>query len=220
MALTKLIFQVETGPNQFTEEVEVLFNPSTFSLHKSVNWDRLPRPGGDAPKSQFTFGEPATLSLELFFDTWAERTNVTELTGRIAALAAVAGELHRPPCCRLQWGTYSFEGYLWMLIGLDQSFSLFLDDGTPVRATLGCELRQWRSDDEENRLLKKSSPDVAKERVVRRGETLVSLAAEEYADAGQWRRIAAANGILNPRRLTPGQVLTVPPLRPGKTGRS
>jgi nucleoid-associated protein YgaU len=48
---------------------------------------------------------------------------------------------------------------------------------------------------------------------VRRGDTLSSIAARHYNDPGLWRHIARANGISNPRVLTPGQVLRVPKLR-------
>jgi nucleoid-associated protein YgaU len=49
---------------------------------------------------------------------------------------------------------------------------------------------------------------------VRRNDTLHSIAAEEYRDPALWRHIAKANGIVNPRDLKPGTVLTIPRLRP------
>jgi len=54
---------------------------------------------------------------------------------------------------------------------------------------------------------------------VRRGDTLNSIAARHYNDPCLWRPIATANGIHNPRRLTPGQVLRIPKLRGGGGGR-
>jgi nucleoid-associated protein YgaU len=56
------------------------------------------------------------------------------------------------------------------------------------------------------------SADVAKRRIVRRGDTLSSIAIEQYNDVTQWRAIAIANDIDNPRALTPGQVLVIPKL--------
>jgi len=58
----------------------------------------------------------------------------------------------------------------------------------------------------------KSSPDVEKSYVVRRGETLASIAYATYRDPERWREIALANGIADPRRLDPGRVLTIPAL--------
>jgi nucleoid-associated protein YgaU len=46
--------------------------------------------------------------------------------------------------------------------------------------------------------------------VAQQGDTLWSIAAAEYGDARQWRPIAEANQITNPRELKPGQTLIVP----------
>ena len=51
--------------------------------------------------------------------------------------------------------------------------------------------------------------------IVRRGDTLSSIANDEYRDPGLWRPIAQANGIFNPRILEPGTQLLIPALRAG-----
>lgn len=127
--------------------------------------------------------------------------------------------MHRPPVCRLVWGRYSFGDFLWVVTNLTQTFTLFKDDGIPVRATLSCSFRQWRSEEMEKRAINLQSPDVAKTRVVRRGETLSSIAGEEYTDPALWRPIAEANGIDNPRRLAPGTPLSIPVLASGSGSR-
>lgn len=45
------------------------------------------------------------------------------------------------------------------------------------------------------------------------GETLSSIASEHYGNAGYYTRIAAANPGINPNRLRPGTVLTIPDLK-------
>jgi nucleoid-associated protein YgaU len=140
-----------------------------------------------------------------------DATDVRRHTDRIAALAEVDRDLHRPPICRLEWGT--FDIFTGVLTSVQQTFTLFLEDGTPVRATLSCSFaeatRAARSSARELH-----SADVTKTRQVRRTDTLHSLAAEEYNDPSLWRHIARANGIVNPRELMPGTVLTIPKLRP------
>ena len=42
------------------------------------------------------------------------------------------------------------------------------------------------------------------------GDALWRIAAEEYGDPAQWRPIAAANNITNPRVLEPGTELIIP----------
>jgi hypothetical protein len=224
----------ENGP------IEALFNPQEISRSRSVSWEqrKTVSHGSGLTSSnmehEFLAVEPETLSLALFFDTYESRTqasgwkraasfvqpanplqtgdatDVTHLTKRVAKLAEVDRELHHPPICQLSWGAYTniFTG---VLSELDQRFTLFLADGTPVRATLSCSFVE-SSTEADVRAHELNSADVVKTRVVRRNDTLHSLAAAEYRDPRLWRHIANANGIVNPRDLKPGTVLTIPKL--------
>ena len=221
MALAKLKLLVEDKAGSLTNEVVVLFNPNKLLFVKSARWAPAHLPQRDSAPQQFLYSEPATLTLELFFDTYEQGQDVRDYTKQIYALTTVEehGELHRPPLVKLVWGAYDFDDFQWVLNSLSQTFSLFLPDGRPVRANLACTFRQWRSDEVEQKLLNLHSPDVAKTRTLLRGETLSSIAAEEYNDPALWRPIAEANGIDNPRRVQPGQVLSIPRLVPGTTSR-
>lgn len=221
MALEKLQILVEGKPN---DPIVALFNPNLITLAKTVNWSPTPTPGSDSGRMQFTFGQPATLTLDLFFDTYGTGTGVTDVTNKIFDLTTVEkhGNIHRPPICTLSWGTFatSSQGVLFegVLEQLTERFTLFLADGTPVRATLTCIFKQWRSAQEEQQAQALSSVDVTKTHTVRLGDTLSSIAAEEYDDPALWRPIADANGIDDPRSLEPGKPLALPalPSRPRK----
>ncbi len=217
MALEKLTIRVVDDGTEF----EVLFNPNQISIQKATKWSKVPTAESDTSAAQFTHGEPAALSLELFFDTYEAGTDVSDHTRKIFHLTTIEkhGDLHRPPICQLHWGRYTFDDFQWVLVRLDQKFTLFLADGTPVRATLGCSFQQWRSDEVEAKLLDKQSADVVKTRVVRRGDTLSGIAAEAYKDPALWRSIASANHIANPRLLEPGLTLTLPKVRTGRRRR-
>ena len=95
-----------------------------------------------------------------------------------------------------------------------QTFTLFLEDGTPVRAKLDLGLKETESAEHQFKRTKrkKGSPLQARRRVTKRGDTLWAIAAAEYADARLWRPIAAANGIRNPRELPAGMLLLIPPI--------
>lgn len=217
MALAKLRIFIEERPGVFNATgFPVLFNPAELKLDKNANWPRVPTAGRDTARSTFTYGEAYNLSLELFFDTYETKEDVRVYTNRIVQLVTVQGALRRPPRCTMSWGENTFGGSQWALLSLNQRFTLFLEDGTPARATLGCSFREWRSANEEALEVKRSAPDVAKTRVLKRGETLSSIAAEEYNDPGLWRAIAELNRIHNPRRIAPGQVLAIPPVKPGR----
>ncbi len=96
---------------------------------------------------------------------------------------------------------------------LNISFTLFTPDGVPIRAKLSLTLKEDRPVAIQVKESPKSSPDVEKHHVVRRGDTLSGIAAMAYGDPGEWRAIARANGIGDPRVLAPGVDLVVPRLR-------
>jgi len=192
---------------------------------------------GGFQRLEFQSCQPLTLSLDLFFDTYegdsgsslnllqatnrlmpvmvpsqlfetTSATAVDSYTRQLEQLATVDRELHRPPRCRLHWGQYTLiEG---VLTHMGEDFSFFLANGTPVRASVACTFQEFVPYEERARAFELHSSDVYKTRVVRRGDTLSSLAAEEYHDPSQWRLIARANKIHNPRSIRPGQVLIVP----------
>ena len=214
MALEKLKILDEED----NELVEALINPNQITIVKSVNWRSAPTNQRDVPAAQFLHAEAATLSMELFFDTYEEeggeaQKDVRKHTDKIVSLTAVDGELHRPPLCKLVWGQFQFPTVKWRLQQLNQRFTLFLPGGTPVRAVLTCTFIEWRSDEDEQKLQNKQSANIPKSYTVRRGDTLSGIAASQYRDPALWRVIAQANQIDNPRNLTPGQTLRVPALR-------
>jgi nucleoid-associated protein YgaU len=224
--LHKLTIFYEQGRQRPDGSVQALFNPSEISLTRSAQWGQrhaVSQVGqlAAAVIQEFYTVEADGISLDLFFDTYEIRSgtviglragsDVRRYTGRIAELLSIDSELHRPPVCRLQWG--AFDIFTGVLTGLSERFTLFLPDGTPVRATLSCEFAQVTSV-AHARVGELHSSDVIRTRLVRRDDTLQSLAADEYGDAALWRPIALANGIVSPRSLRPGTMLMIPSLRP------
>ncbi|MFT3767545.1 MAG: LysM peptidoglycan-binding domain-containing protein [Minicystis sp.] len=137
--------------------------------------------------------------------------DVTKYTNELARLTHYDQDLHRPPICTLQWGSWRmFKG---VLSSLSRTFTLFLQNGTPVRAVAQCTFTEYLVSSNREREL--FSPDVNKTYTVRPGDTLINVAAALYKDPSLWRVIAVANKIDDPRQITPGQVLRIPPLRPG-----
>lgn len=194
--------------------VEALFNPNEISVSRSLQWQEprrtLQASGDHEGRALFRYVEAETLSIELFFDTYESRSDVRDHTGLIVDLAEVDQYLHRPPICHLQWG--NFDIFTGVLSRIAQRFTLFLEDGRPVRATLSCNFLE-SAPRSRGRARELHSADVTKTRQVRRGDSVHSIAAEEYSDPALWRHIATANGILNPRDLQPGTVLIIPRLR-------
>lgn len=190
--------------------IPVLFNPTQYQLEHSNQIAEIGIPGLGAPILQYVRGNSRTLTMELLFDTYERQTDVRRYTEAIYALLTIKPETHVPPVCTFEWGGFSFRCVITSVSG---RFTLFLGDGTPVRAILNVTFVETIDVEVEVRRAPTESVDHAKTHTVKRGETLPHIAALEYENPAQWRHIAKANRIVNPRRLMPGQVLILPPLR-------
>jgi hypothetical protein len=205
MALEKaVISNIDTG-----EEIPVLFNPKEYLVEKKTPWSEADVFGMDAPPVQFTMGNRKRLSMELFLDTSEEKTDVREHTGKIETLMLVNAQEHRPPLLRFSWGSLSFDCVLEDLV---QRFTLFMNDGTPLRAILKVVFKEYSSAETQLSQTRRESADHTKRITLREGENLSSLAAREYKDPGKWRVIALANSIEDPENIRSGATVALPPL--------
>jgi nucleoid-associated protein YgaU len=116
---------------------------------------------------------------------------------------------HRPPKVMFTWGGFKFTGFIE---SLTVRYTMFLPDGKPCRATANVSLKELLTAKEQLEKKPRNSPDHTKRRTLKIGETLALIAHEEYDDPAEWRRIADANGIVDPRDVKPGTVLTLPPI--------
>jgi|SRR6185503_2541646 len=197
------------------EEFSVLFNPTQYSIEDASKWQDQDRMG-QQPELHYTGGDRRKLSMDLFFDTYEQRKDVRDHTSKIAGLLVFNREVHRPPKVTISWGGAPSGGahadfpFTCVLSTLKQQFVLFLSDGTPARATLTCVFLEFTLPEEELQRNEPSSPDHTKAYVVKEADTLSGIAGMFYRDPRLWRPIADRNDIDDPRRLTPGAVLTIP----------
>jgi hypothetical protein len=110
-------------------------------------------------------------------------------------------------------GSQRRNAFRCIVESVKQKFTLFSPEGVPLRATLTVTLREYKTLDEQLAQLNLSSPDRTHSHVIQRGETLSGIAGDIYRRPGDWRLIAEVNNIEDPRRLTVGTFLTVPPIR-------
>ncbi|MCH9009037.1 MAG: hypothetical protein IIC21_00245, partial [Chloroflexi bacterium] len=50
--------------------IEVLFNPTEYSVSKSNTWQQVKVVGSNVPRLEFTSGGATSLSMDLMFDTY------------------------------------------------------------------------------------------------------------------------------------------------------
>lgn len=192
-----------------TEKVDVLFNPTDYTMESGNQYAEKEIAGLQTPLSQFTSGDRTTLSLNLFFDTYEAGIDVRTYTSKIVGILDVDSDLHTPPTCKFIWGSLDFKG---VITSITQKYTMFLETGVPVRAELTVNMLSSQTMKEQYQEIPRQSADRTKQKTVKQGDQLWSIAAEEYEDPGAWRHIAEANGIDNPRMMLSGRSLKIPRL--------
>lgn len=200
-----------------SEVVHCMFNPHEYTLKKSNNYTPDEVKGLNVPKIKFTQGGAQSLDLQLFFDTFAEGSDVREHTAGLWRMMMISplklnplsgkGE---PPQVAFHWGSLYFRA---VIMSLSQKFTLFSKDGTPLRTTVDVSFQQVADDLNYLRQNPTSGGGPAmKTHLVQAGDRLDLIAAKIYGDPTQWRLIAHENGLVHPLRLRNGQQLVIPPL--------
>ncbi len=191
------------------EKLTVQFNPEEYSLNTDNSYAQAAIPGRSSPLLQFTHGNLRTLEMELIFDSYEQRTDVRPKVRQLTALLDINPDTHAPPVLLFVWGTLRFT---CVLVKASQKFVLFLSDGSPARARVQVTFNEFTNSALEAKEIKRETASFSKVYIVRGGDTLSSIANQVYSDPKLWRPLAIRNALDDPRQLTPGRRLSVPPL--------
>jgi Contractile injection system tube protein/LysM domain len=204
-------------------KIDCLFNPKEYTIEKTAEWTAPTGAGKNTSKLEFKSGKPATMKVELFFDTYeADEKDVSVHTKKIFDLMKVDKEKlgdpkskkARPPKVLFIWGQNKESRrvvFQSVVQSVSAKYTLFLADGTPVRATLNVTFTQI-DDSDAQAGQNPTSGGVGGESIwtVQQGESLGLIAYRTLGETSAWRRIADFNGLINVRRLAPGTVLVIP----------
>ena len=195
--------------------VNCMFNPFEYTVAKTNTFDESPQNNSDTPQGEFFKSGSQTLRLKLNFDTYETGEDVSRETNKLWKFmmtktqeAANQNEKIEPPQVAFEWGVFKFVSYITMMT---QKFTLFKNDGTPVRAEVDATFTQY-TDVNDYPSQNPTSGGGPIERIwnVIAGDRLDTIAAEVYRDASKWRLIAYQNNIVNPLVIRPGTKLRIP----------
>lgn len=186
--------------------IPVMFNPNEYKINKTVNYATNDIQGKDSKTTVYKNGNPATLTVQLFFDcdmryssngekSSKDKNDVRKYTERILALLIpekpTGNELPQPPECKFVWGTFNFFGYV---SSATQSFTRFTKEGVPVRATVDLTFTEISDSTANNKTKKDIQKQYGTPKVNWQEELCTQTKTPE-----NWRKIAESAGILNPR---------------------
>ena len=229
------LHQIEWDTNQqarpinLDRKVKVQFNPETLTVSFANQ-----KAGGDqrgGSSVQFVGQGTTRLTLDLWFDASVPHTETSaESVDDVRKLTQKVNYFIKPekkgtgksakwiaPGVRFVWGTFLFDG---VMDSLNEKLEYFSEDGKPLRAMLSLTLSSQTIQFEFGAQqpadgaapggpgTPASTPGAQPRQQTRAGDTVQSVAARSN-QTNDWKKIAAANNIENPRRLAPGALIDV-----------
>ncbi len=206
---------LESGGGPF----KCMFNPTDYTVARSNHWDENRVTGRDVPQLAFTGGGSSQMTMQLLFDVSEEPNgNVRTYVDRLWSMSLIdpnnknqVTKRARPPLCQFVWGNN--WTFIAVIASVSVRYTLFNESGVPVRATADVTFQEAKDFTPEKPTNPSSYATPGhKLRSVRPFDTLPLIAHEEYGNPTLWRHIAEDNHIEDPLDLSPGQILSIPPL--------
>jgi nucleoid-associated protein YgaU len=213
--LEKALLRVVDGEVS-TKELRFMFNPTEYTVSKSAKWTRPTTSSAkSATKPEFGGALPQAVSMEVFFDDFEAKGDVatrvqTLLDWTKPTKVSVNKKQPSPPILAFEWGTNpALAGFRGYLKSVTAKYTLFKQDGTPVRATAQIAMEEVPTDPKGQNPTS-GTIDSRRTHLVSEGDSLHSIAFQEYGDPRLWRSLAAYNGIDDPLRVSPGTRILLP----------
>lgn len=188
------------------ETIQAQFNPTEIRRTKGVNWAEIRIPGLNFPKLHYVAGNARTIPLRLEFDGEGVE-DLSPIVEQFERLVEKDRNTGAPPLTRFVWGPHAYEA---VITNVDILMDDFREDGAPTSLVIELSLREYN--EAEVIVQSRSRPEEEPQQyIIRQGDTLSSIAYQAYGDASKWRKLAEANGIINPRAIKPGTALVLPP---------
>jgi len=214
--LTHLVFRAFDKPEELSQqgkpkgEFHAMFNPESFNLGQSFSFDDSQSDSETGSEQKFKSVEPQEFNFELLIDgtgaSGVEKDVEAELE-QFRAITSFEGSERRPTYLTVTWGTINLRG---VLKKFDIRYTLFRNDGSPVRAILLLSLAEYKTPEQQLA----ENPDLASDltRLVQSagGNSLDLLAHQNYGNSDQLVALAQQNGLNSLREMVEGQRLELP----------
>jgi hypothetical protein len=210
-----------TSLSKSSKTFELMLNPEYYSVKSTIRYkeDETANDANPGYSYKYTGTPPREINIgPIILDvTGAIPFKSTlldqSITKMIENLEEVVydydGDTHQPPLIKVEWGSNSFEA---KLLTIDVKYTLFAENGDPLRAEISLSMREYISPEEIMAKRKKSSPDLTHLVEVKDGDTLPLMCNRVYKDCSYYREVAEINGLDDFCTLTPGTFLYFPPL--------
>jgi len=193
------------------------YHPEEYTITKTATWKSVEQPTGAGTKV-YHGARASSLDIKIHLDVFAIPPSPPSLYVPMLHMAMAPTPVSdalgdsQAPQVMLQWGAnIIYETAVIRKMSVTHHRHLL---GVPIRSTVTLTLEEVP--------LPFPLPDTnptsgglatRRTHTVVEGDTLASIAYQEYRNPNKWRALAAANGIDDPMRIKPGTVLIVPDRR-------
>jgi nucleoid-associated protein YgaU len=200
-------------------DVDFEYNPGQVQMSRSASWSAQTAVSFDrGPTPEFHGAQPATMNIEVILDggtfgtvTGGDVAKDVDLLMSCCEVEpqSVNSKRPSPPWVKLSWGSLKAAQFTAIMTSVNVTYTRFSPDGTPNRAR--CQLAlQEVPQPTKGQNPTSGALNATRVHSVVVGDSLASLAWNEYGDPTVWRAIARANNIDDPMRLKPGRELLLP----------
>jgi nucleoid-associated protein YgaU len=215
MTMAKAYLQLLNPPSQAggqpggsIKRIELTFNPKELTVKRTAKYEDRATKKSAPP--EYKGLEPGSISVEVFLDKELCGDVSQAVTTLFSCLEPVSQNKYTnptPPVVTYGWGKHTY-------VTADEKsvstkYTLFDNAGNPIRATCTVDIQEAKQAPARTN---PTSGGIAPRSVhtMSLGDTLMSVAWQEYAKPAYWRAVAKANGIDDPQRVPLGTVLLLP----------
>lgn len=208
MGLEKAVIK-KKNKNGINHIMDVQFNPSEYTVSRAAQYFEAIPIGRAAQEGRLQFKKNSFYEFKttLYFDTYDTKEDVRQEILKLGAFLDKDSVLHVPDEIIFAWGEFTFIGRLY---NLNENYTMFHSNGNPIRAKVQITAKGLISDGTTSSETSTEQTNTTKVRNLTGIDELWMLAQKEYGNPNMWRGIAAANGILNPRKPTQTKQLKLP----------
>jgi hypothetical protein len=130
--------------------IKAQYNPKDLQVDLQVPWQKVNQANNSNDEGihlEFTGADGRELTVELLFDGYETKSSIADQIETIHKLASVwkpgstKENERRPHRCVVNWGS-TVSSFRCVIESVSTKYTMFTDDGTPVRATCTVKLKE------------------------------------------------------------------------------
>ena len=197
--------------------LKLSINPESLNLEKGIEYQEDKQLGTTSGSNVFERYLPEKLSFSFTVDATGVVEGVEEKDNAYTKIKEIEDILytyneegHRPSYIVIAYGEILFKG---QLASLKIDYTLFNNEGIPLRATVSLNFTGFRGSEEDKKKFSKLSPDMSRLIVLKENDTLANLCYLIYGNSRLVAQVARFNNLNGFRDVPVGTELLFPPLK-------